>query len=191
MTDSHCTASFPCNFISTVLGKPIAEAELPADIHDSLQFAYSLLSNPDAEKVIIWCFKDGLKQVEIAKILQRTKTHVYNILKTTVEELTFGNRAMLFTHGYAYCVENKIVGPWLLELEPKIDPELYLDLHIFDLGLTTRTLHALYKREIKTVRDLTQYTEQELLRIPGMGVIAVEQIKTRLFGLGFSLATVK
>ncbi len=191
MNDSHLNASFPCNFISKVLGKPVVEAELPSDIDYSLQFAYSMLSSPNVEKVINWSFKDGLPRVEIAKKLQRTPGYIYNLLNTTVKELTLGNRTMLFTHGYAYCVDNKIVGPWLLDLEQKVDPDLYLDLYLFDLGLTTRILHCLYRWGIKTVRELTQYTEQDLSRIPGLGPAAIMQIKTRLSEWGGSLATIQ
>jgi len=191
MNKALLNASFPCNFISKVLGKPIVEAELPADIEDSLQFAYSLLSSPNAEKVITWYFKDGLTQAEIAEKLQCTGTRIYEILKTSVEELSLGSRRMLFTHGYAYCVDKKIAGPWLFGLEQQVDPAIYLDLHVLEMGFNTRTVNGLSYQNIKTVRDLLQHTELEVTKFRNVGADSIQTIKTRLAELGLSLPTIK
>lgn len=191
MNKALLNVSFPCNLISRVLGKPVVEAELPADIEESLQFAYSLLSSPNAEKVITWYFKDGLTQAEIAEKLQCTGTRIYEILKISVKELSLGSRRMLFTHGYTYCVDKKVVGPWLLGMNQQVDPALYLDLHVIELGLGTYTVNSLARRNIKTVRDLIQYTELELERIPKLGPQRLLMIKARLAELCLSLPTIK
>lgn len=191
MNNAHPNTSFPCNFISKVLGKPVVEAELPADTDNSLQFAYSLLSSPNAEKVITWYFKDGLTQTEIGEKLQCSHTRIYAILTTSVKELSLGRRAMLFTHGYAYCVDKKIAGPWLLGLDQQVDPDLYLDLHVVELGLNTNTLNSLSRLKIETVRDLIQHTELELTKLPKLGSTGMTSIKTRLSELGLSLQKIQ
>ena len=96
---------------------------------------------------------------------------------------------MLFTHGYAYCVDKRIVGPWLLGLEEQVDPAMYLDFPIMELGLGTYTVNSLARRNIEIVKDLIQYTELELKRIPQLGPERVTMIKTRLSELGLSLQT--
>lgn len=179
--------AYPCNLISRVLGKPISESELPNDINISIRFAYSMLSESYAERVLTLLFREGLSQKEIAEKMQCTPTRIGAIFRTSMKELSLGNRPKLFTHGYSYCCEQRILGPWLTSMEEKIETELFYDLAIYDLGVDLRCKNNLNRGGIYTVKDLVKKTEDELLKIRGMGIKSVEMIKDRLYKMGLSL----
>jgi DNA-directed RNA polymerase alpha subunit len=58
---------------------------------------------------------------------------------------------------------------------------------IRDLELTVRTENCLANANIKTVYELTQYTEKELLKIKNFGRSCLREIKTILMPMGLSL----
>jgi DNA-directed RNA polymerase subunit alpha len=61
---------------------------------------------------------------------------------------------------------------------------------IDDLGLTVRTLNSLKNSNIRTLKDLVEYTEKELLDVKNVGEKAVAEIGELLQreGLRFGMA---
>lgn len=59
---------------------------------------------------------------------------------------------------------------------------------IFELGLQTRTFNALHNNNITMIAQLTQHTEEKLLRLPGLAKGGVENIKNALSRRGLTLA---
>lgn len=182
------SSNYPCNLISRVLEQNISETELPPDIDMSIRYAYSLLSESYAERVLILLFREGLTQKQIADKMQCTHSRINLIVRTSIKELSLGNRHMLFTHGFSYCCENKILGPWLLSMGKEIESHVLYDLKIYDLGVSERNINNLHRGGIYTVRDLLQKTESDLLKIRGMGLKGVMAIKNHLSEIGLSLS---
>ncbi len=58
---------------------------------------------------------------------------------------------------------------------------------VTDLGLEARTERVLYNLGITTVADLTAYTEENLLRLDGIGFKRVKIIKAALAAHNLSL----
>ena len=54
------------------------------------------------------------------------------------------------------------------------------EMSVKSIGLTTRVVNLLEKDKILTVADLIQYSETELLNLPGIGNSAVEEIRAGL-----------
>ena len=188
MNKSTFTQTYPYNLLAKVLGRAIAENELPDDIDKSLHYGFTLLSELHGECVLTLHYKDSLTRKEIADKMQCTTTRVNAIISTSMEELSLGNRHMLFTHGYTYCCENKIIGPWLISIGQEIKPEILYNLPVYDIGVDLRCKHNLNRGGIYTVGKLVKKTEDNLLRIRGMGTKSVEMIKGRLNEMKLSLA---
>lgn len=186
MSKSLLAPPYPCNLITRVIGEPISASELPEDIDVSIRFAYSMLSEAHAERVLTWLFREGLTQREIAEKMQCTSSRIGAILRTSIKELSLGNRPMLFTHGYSYCCENRITGPWLVPMGKDIDPDILYDLPVYDLGVALRAKNSLNRGNIYTVGELIKKTEGELLRIRGMGAKNIATIKSQLDEIGLS-----
>jgi DNA-directed RNA polymerase subunit alpha len=62
---------------------------------------------------------------------------------------------------------------------------------ITSLNLSTRALNALRKAKIKTIKDLTEVTEEEMSGYKNFGERSIEEIKEKLSDLGLSLAQSK
>lgn len=178
---------YPCNLISRVLEKSFSESELPPDIDVSISYAFSLLSEPHGECMLMMLFEEGLTRKEIAAKMQCAISRVNAIFSTSMTELSLGNRPMLFTHGYSYCCENRILGPWLVSMGKEIEPDIIYDLPVYDLGVDMRAKNNLNRGGIYTVGELINKTEDELLRIRNMGAKSVTTIKDRLAEMGLSL----
>jgi DNA-directed RNA polymerase alpha subunit len=58
---------------------------------------------------------------------------------------------------------------------------------LIHLNLTLRTLHALMGDDIYTIAQLTQCTENHLIRIPNLGRKALNEIKDGLLAKGLKL----
>ena len=62
-----------------------------------------------------------------------------------------------------------------------------LDKKVEDLELTVRSYHCLMRADIKTVRDLINKTEDEIMKVRNLGNKSLVEIKTKLQELGLSL----
>lgn len=60
------------------------------------------------------------------------------------------------------------------------DPVSFLDLPIDDLELSVRSTTALRHNHVKSVRELIQFTEIGLLKLPTLGKQSLNEIKTTL-----------
>lgn len=67
------------------------------------------------------------------------------------------------------------------------DLEQKLSMSIQDLNLSVRALHCLEAQNIKTVRDLVQYTPAQLLEVRNFGRTSLTEVKNKLAELGLSL----
>lgn len=65
--------------------------------------------------------------------------------------------------------------------------EAILDMSIDDLDLSSRSLNCLKKAGVKTLRDLTNMTEKELLEVKSLGEKSFEEIKDVLSKFNLSL----
>lgn len=61
------------------------------------------------------------------------------------------------------------------------------DLEVFHLPLGVRSYNCLRAEEIKTIRDLLRYSENDLLRVPNMGRKSVKEIVEVLASMGLKL----
>lgn len=68
---------------------------------------------------------------------------------------------------------HKLVDPYFFK-----EPKFAITQNIFD---------ALYSKGVRTVGDVTQKTEAELLELPGIGVARLKKIKEALDHLGLAL----
>ncbi len=73
----------------------------------------------------------------------------------------------------------------LLETLHKLtDPNFFREPKV---SLSERLVGMLYCKEIRTIGDLVQKTEAELLELPGIGVVRLKKIKEALAALGLAL----
>jgi DNA-directed RNA polymerase subunit alpha len=63
-----------------------------------------------------------------------------------------------------------------------------LDMAIEELGLSTRTLNALYNNDVKKIKDIVKMTEQELADLQGLGGKALAEITKALKKISLGLA---
>ena len=85
------------------------------------------------------------------------------------------------------------IGEILGQPMPAVAPEAAtqttpLEMAIEELGLSTRTLNALYNNDVKKVKDIVKMTEQELADLQGLGGKALAEITKALKKIGMSLA---
>jgi uncharacterized protein len=86
-------------------------------------------------------------------------------------------------------------GPATAPAEPDGQPEVVVSrdgtplLPIEDLQLPVRTFNSLRREGIHTVDDLSARSEADLLAIPNLGPHSVSEIKQKLAGQGFALAS--
>ena len=62
-----------------------------------------------------------------------------------------------------------------------------LDKKVEELELTVRSYHCLMRADIKTVRDLINKTEAEIMKVRNLGNKSLVEIKNKLQELGLSL----
>lgn len=62
-----------------------------------------------------------------------------------------------------------------------------LEISVKDVGFSRRTKNRLIVNGIKTLRDLVQYSEKKLLKIPYIGPKMIEEVRQILRRFGLSL----
>ena len=81
----------------------------------------------------------------------------------------------------------------VLEEESVIKPEVAKEenpmasMMIEDLDLSVRSYNCLKRAGIQTVEELTQKTEEEMMRIRNLGKKSLKEVKDKLFELELSL----
>ena len=123
--------------------------------------------NPDYRKVMILRFKDKLTYKQIADIMGVTDSRIGQIIYATCRYMRSPN------------VISKIVS--------YIPESVDMDADICELELQTRELHPLLRSGIRSIRDLCNLTERDLLRIRNIGVGSVNNISQKLKQRGLSL----
>ena len=73
------------------------------------------------------------------------------------------------------------------EEEPVSEAAPYLDTKIEDLELTVRSNNCLMRANIKTVGDLVNKTEDEIMNVRNLGRKSLDEVKEKLKSLGLSL----
>lgn len=73
------------------------------------------------------------------------------------------------------------------EVEPENNNGGVLSMTIDDLDLSVRSHNCLKRASINTVSDLTQRTEDEMIKVRNLGRKSLEEVKKKLFDLGLSL----
>ncbi|MGO0122778.1 DNA-directed RNA polymerase subunit alpha [Desulfothermobacter acidiphilus] len=64
-----------------------------------------------------------------------------------------------------------------------------LDMSIEELDLSVRSYNCLKRAGINTIQDLTQRTEEEMMKVRNLGKKSLEEVKQKLGELGLSLRT--
>ena len=67
--------------------------------------------------------------------------------------------------------------------------DLYLDLPVETLGLSERPKNCLRRAQVKTIGELTQWTDVDLLNLTGFGVKSLDEVTDKLDMRGLSLKT--
>lgn len=114
-------------------------------------------------------YKEGKKYTEISKECDITPTRVSGI---AMRAIRLGSR-VIFTNTDTMRVKTK---------EPVKE---YSSINRLDLSI--RPYNCLIRKGIRTVGDLTNYTESDLLKIRNLGTKSVKEIKKSLKERGFSL----
>jgi DNA-directed RNA polymerase subunit alpha len=74
--------------------------------------------------------------------------------------------------------------------EPQVDERSKaLDMTIEELDLSVRSFNCLKRAEINTVADLTEKTEDDMMKVRNLGRKSLEEVKKKLEELGLSLAS--
>ncbi|MBE3593214.1 MAG: DNA-directed RNA polymerase subunit alpha [Thermoanaerobacter sp.] len=71
--------------------------------------------------------------------------------------------------------------------KPEKKVEKPLDMTIEELDLSVRSYNCLKRAGINTVQELTQKTEEEMMRVRNLGKKSLEEVKQKLEALGLSL----
>jgi len=72
-----------------------------------------------------------------------------------------------------------------VEQNPELEQKLMASVE--ELDLSTRSRKCMDRLGIKTIGELIQHTEEELLATPNFGTTSVNEVKTKLSALGLSL----
>ncbi len=104
----------------------------------------------------------------------------------TPEEALFQASEILLKH-FSLIVEGvKKVEKPQKEKPPEVKEDL-LKIKVEDLKFSTRTLNALLKNNIETIGKILKKSEENLLKLDGMGEKSVKEIKRKLKKIGLEL----
>ncbi len=67
---------------------------------------------------------------------------------------------------------------------PPPTPEETLNLEVWNIGLATRSINALERSGVKTVRDLLSKTDGDLLKLRDFGRFSLKDVKNALIRIG-------
>jgi len=68
-----------------------------------------------------------------------------------------------------------------------LEPKLTLGASVFEMNISVRPMNCLRNLKIMTIRELTNTTEERLLKHKNMGIKSVEELRTALKKCGFDL----
>ena len=88
-----------------------------------------------------------------------------------------------------YClVEEATVVEMMVEKDDK-GKEKILDMTIEELDLSVRSFNCLKRAGINTVSDLTEKSEEEMMKVRNLGKKSFDEVKEKLRSLGFDLSS--
>ena len=76
----------------------------------------------------------------------------------------------------------------MIDTEPE-GKEKALDMNIDELELSVRSYNCLKRAGIQTVEELTQKTEDEMMRVRNLGKKSLKEVKDKLAALGKGFRT--
>lgn len=79
----------------------------------------------------------------------------------------------------------------LMEAEARISVDLFqprITERIENMELTVRATNCLRAEGITTIGELLRYSERDLLRLPGVGIKVVREVRKELVGRGLALS---
>jgi DNA-directed RNA polymerase subunit alpha len=103
---------------------------------------------------------------------------------TISPEEAFYQAAEILTKHFSFLGEK--FKPKEIAVEREVEKEI-AEMEVKDLKISTRTLNALLKNNIKTVAGLLRKSEKSLLELKGMGENGIKEIKKALKKLGLEL----
>jgi DNA-directed RNA polymerase subunit alpha len=103
---------------------------------------------------------------------------------TISPEEAFYQAAEILTKHFSFLGEK--FKPKEIAVEREVEKEI-AEMEVKDLKISTRTLNALLKNNIKTVAGLLRKSEKSLLELEGMGEKGIKEIKKALKKLGLEL----
>ena len=191
---------FPMNLWSVVFDKDLSPEDIPPDWEATLEHILPTLScsgkySDKRRESLLYYFKDGYSYSKIGEMYNISGSAIDQHIKSAVRVLRHPSRRniMLYGIGQSQFMMDNHLGPWQpvhhqeedvdlsADLESLDQHSLYLD---FPLGLSW----ILSCANIKTIGQLIQLSEAELLSIPQVGPVRVKTIKDLLHKHNLSLS---
>lgn len=98
------------------------------------------------------------------------------------------NHLLLFQQMGSGVVEEIEEEETVVVPEVESDTPNAMDMTIEDLDLSVRSYNCLKRANIHTVADLTQKTEEDMMKVRNLGRKSLEEVKKKLVELGWNLA---
>jgi uncharacterized protein len=70
-------------------------------------------------------------------------------------------------------------------LELEVDPQIFEELSVEEIGLSARSMNVLRRARISTVLQLSQYSREELMNLDNLGISSVNEIERVLVSRGY------
>ena len=186
------SSMYPLNVIADIMedcdeDKPCREF--------SIEFVYRVFAEelyPREERALELYYRDHLTLDEAGKCLGVTRERVRQIIAKALRKLKHPTRmnrmrAVSRAEYEDLLVENERLKRDLNSVDPNIDPFVKnpWDIPIADLDLSVRSYNCLQRAGIRTVYDLCQKTEEEMMRVRNLGKRSLAEVKLKLIDLGY------
>lgn len=162
---------------------------------------------PREEEILELRYEEGKTLEEIAKIYGITRERVRQIITKGIMRLKHSSRTnILFRDNERITERDSLIkqiddeilelrkklkyyqeANLKLELPEKIQNDVSLNLRIEDLDLSTRSFRCLERAGIEFVSEITEKTEEEMMKIRNLGRKSLKEIKQKLKEMNLSL----
>lgn len=162
---------------------------------------------PREERILELRYEEGKTLDEIAKIYGITRERVRQIIAKGIMRLKHSSRTNILFRDNERITERdsliKQIDDEILELRKKlkyyrkanlklelpeeIQNDVSLNVRIEDLDLSTRSFRCLERAGIEFVNEITEKTEEEMMKIRNLGRKSLKEIKQKLKEMNLSL----
>ena len=137
------------------------------------------------KKCVFLYFRNGMSYREIGDVCHLSAERIRQIVKKAERKLRNPTRFNFIRYGYEGNVERLTPKYELTEEDRRAD---LLNTEIEEMDFSVRTFNCLKRAGINTVQELTQKTEDEMIKIRNLGKKSLDEVKNKLeeMGLGFA-----